>query len=361
VNQPASSGGGAPDRSVPIQLIDDPLPPPPRNPLALPPARRPRSVRRTSSIDMTWPEGPGTPMRMRGRARDVATGADGEVRVLADDAMEASIGPERTIAAITCDPDRAGIGELVGARGGGGLRSAVDDALPNDRRQCTPLALLLDDIAGASLVGGFAWSRHSPEWMSGFAREGESPKVPIPRRTMIGICAGFRPGAATLLPDGTHKGGGHNVVPVPPLTDPDDAIGWHPLASMPEVAMRRARRMDVWREGDTYRIDAHFRDSCSDPELAEVAVHEYSIHATIDAAALVLTEVAAVPRVLPYSECPAAAPNVGRLVGLPLAQLRLGVLEMLKGIECCTHLNDALRALADVATLLAAVEDATAA
>ena len=361
MNRPANSEGGAPDRSVAIQLVDDPLPPPPRDPLSLPPARRLGSVRRTSSIDMTWPEGLGTPMRMRGRARDIATGANGGVRVLADDAMEASIGPERTITHIACDPDRAGIRELVGARGGGGLRSAVDDALPDDRRQRTPLALLLDDIAGASLVGGFAWSRHSPDWMRGFAREGDGPKVSIPRRTMIGICAGFRPGSATLLPDGTPKGGGHNVVPVPPLTDPADTIGWHPLATMPEVAMRRARRMDVWREDDVYRVDAHFRDSCSDPELTEVGVHEYSIQATIDAAALVLTDVAAAPRVLPYSECPSAAPNVGRLVGLPLADLRLGVLEMLRGIDCCTHLNDALRALADVATLLGAVDDARAA
>jgi hypothetical protein len=361
VTQAANSEEGQRDRSAAISLIDDSLPPPPRDPLPLPPARRLGSVRRTSSIDMTWPEGPGTPMRLQGRARDIVTGATGDVRVLADDTMDASIGPERTIAAIACAPDRAGIRALVGARGGGGLRSAVDDALPDDRRQRTPLALLLDDIAGASLVGGFAWSRHSPEWMAGFARQPDGPKVVIPRRTMVGICAGFRPGAATLLPDGTPKGGGHNVVPVPTLTDPADLIGWHPLAAMPDVAMRRARRMDVWRDGDAYRVDAHFRDSCSDPELTEVAVHEYSIEATIDAGDLVLTHVAAAPRVLPYAECPAAAPNVGRLVGLPLAELRLGVLDMLKGIDCCTHLNDALRALADVASLLGAVDDARAA
>ncbi len=141
------------------------------------------------------------------------------------------------------------------------------------------------------------WSVASPG--PGTARTGwpgspgrrTTPKVVIPRRTMVGICAGFRPGAATLLPDGTPKGGGHNVVPVPALTDPADLIGWHPLAAMPEVAMRRARRMDVWRDGDAYRVDAHFRDSCSDPELTEVAVHEYSIEATIDAGTLVLTHV----------------------------------------------------------------------
>jgi hypothetical protein len=307
---------------------------------------------------MTWPDGPGTPMRMRGRARDIETGLDGEVQILADDTMEATVGPERTIAAITSDPDRPGIRDLVGARGGGGLRSAVDAALPDDRERRTPLALLLDDVAGASLVGGFAWSRHSTDWMRGYAPEGSESRPPVPRRTMIGVCAGFRPGSGTLLADGTPKGGGHNVAPVPPLTDPDDAIGWHPLDALPEVAMRRARRMDVWRDNDVYRVDAHFRDSCSDPEATEVAVHEYSIEATIDAATFIVTSVAATPRVLPFAECPAAAPNVGRLVGGLLGDLRVNVLALLKGPDCCTHLNDALRALADVAALLGIVDRA---
>jgi hypothetical protein len=295
-------------------------------------------------------------MHMLGRARDLETAADGGPRVLAYDTMDASIGPDRTIAAIECHPGRSAIGDLVGARGGGGLRGAVDAALPEDRRHRTPLALLLDDVAGASLVGGFAWSRHRAEWMRVDAQKGENPRPPVARRTMVGICAGFRPGAATLLPDGTPKGGGHNVAPVLPLADPDDPIGWHSLAALPAVAMRRARRMDVWRQDDLYLIDAHFRDSCSDPEEAEVAVHEYSIEATIDAATRVVTHVAATPRVLPFAECPAAAPNVGRLVGRPLDDLRLSVLELLKGVDCCTHLNDALRALADVAALLGAVD-----
>jgi hypothetical protein len=352
VEPPTPSGRTA------IPVIDDNLPPPPRDPQESPPARRPGSVRRTSSIDMTWPDGPGTPMHMLGRARDIETDLDGALRILAYDTMDATVGPERTIVDISSEPDRPGIRDLIGARGGGKLRSAVDEALPVDRQQRTPLALLLDDVAGASLVGGFAWSRHNPEWMRGFAPEGEGPRPPVQRRTMIGICAGFRPGAATLLPDGTPRGGGHNVVAVPPLTDPSDADGWHPLTAMPQVAMRRARRMDVWRDGDVYRVDAHFRDSCSDPEVIEVAVHEYSIEAIIDATTFVVTQVSATPRVLPFAECPAAAPNVGRLVGGQLGDLRMNVLDLLKGPDCCTHLNDALRALADIAALLGVVDEA---
>jgi hypothetical protein len=125
---------------------------------------------------------------------------------------------------------------------------------------------------------------------------------------------------------------------------------------MAAVGMRRARRMDVWREGDEYLVDAHFRDSCSDPTLVEVAVHEYRIDATIDAITGTVTHLVAHPLVLPYAECPAAAPNVEWLVGQPLAELRFRVLEILRGPDCCTHLNDALRALADLNALLETAE-----
>jgi hypothetical protein len=69
----------------------------------------------------------------------------------------------------------------------------------------------------------------------------------------------------------------------------------------------------------------------------------------------VLTSVWADPRILPYAECPLAAPNVDRLVGTPLAELREVVLERLKGVAGCTHLNDALRALAEVPRLVASL------
>jgi hypothetical protein len=56
--------------------------------------------------------------------------------------------------------------------------------------------------------------------------------------------------------------------------------------------------------------------------------------------------------VLPYVECPGAASNVDRLVGVALGDLRAEVLNLLKGIDCCTHLNDALRSLAEAPILV---------
>ena len=117
--------------------------------------------------------------------------------------------------------------------------------------------------------------------------------------------------------------------------------------------MRRARRIDVWCD-TLIHIDAHFQDSATTPEGSRVALHEYRIRATADPVSLALLSLEAEPRVLPFAECPAAAPNAGRMVGKSLTALREAVLDELRGVAGCTHLNDALRALADVPLLLPA-------
>ena len=59
----------------------------------------------------------------------------------------------------------------------------------------------------------------------------------------------------------------------------------------------------------------------------------------------------ATPRVLPWFECPEAAASAGRLAGRSLDSLRAGVRAEFLGATTCTHLNDMLRALADVEIL----------
>ena len=61
----------------------------------------------------------------------------------------------------------------------------------------------------------------------------------------------------------------------------------------------------------------------------------------------------ATPRALPWPECPQAAASASRLVGQPVGELRDFVRQDLSGTTTCTHLNDLLRSLADVATLAA--------
>ena len=303
---------------------------------------------------MHWPDGLGTQLRLDGRARDLLTPEQGEAVVLAEATMTAGIGPDRMVQDIAADPAPAGLSHLVGARGGGHLRGVLQEHLPAERAAGVPLYLLLDDIAGTSLISGFAWSRHRPDWRGGGPDVG-APPDPATRQAfrarMEGICSGFRPGSSAL----EEVGSGHNVVPVPPLTDSTDPLAWHRFDPVPAVAMRRARRIDVWRQGNELVIDAMFRDTCWEPDGTEVAVHEYALAATADAATGVVTTVTADPRVLPFAECPGAAPNASFIVGAPLAELRAAVLERIRATDCCTHLNDALRSLAEVPVLAAAL------
>jgi hypothetical protein len=162
------------------------------------------------------------------------------------------------------------------------------------------------------------------------------------------------PGSSGLAPDGTSRWT-HRTQPVEPLDAGDDLLAWHRLPAIRVLSMRRARRIDVWRSGAQIRVDAMFQDSSTRPEGGRIAVHEYTLTATADLESMTLARVVPVPRVLPYPECPLAVRQVGALVGAPLADLRSVVLERLSGVAGCTHLNDALRALADVPDLVAAL------
>jgi DUF2889 family protein len=320
----------------------------PRNPVSVPPRRVPGSVRRTSTLLMSFPGGVGSPMEIAGRCRDLHTLDDGDALVLAAAEVRARATLDRRIEEITASPDAPGVQQLVGARGGNDLRAAIDVAVPEHVLGGTPLHLLLDDLAGGTLIGGFAFFLWRDELVELRARTSASP----PRR-MQGICAGFRPGSSALNADGTMSNIEHNIVPTAPLVDPDDPDGWHTLDPPPPIATRRARRIDVRVDGDQFVVDAMFRDNSWQPDGTEIAVHEYSLAATAHRATGVLTSVHAEPRVLPYRECPAAAPNASRLVGQPLRGLRASVLATLRDTDCCTHLNDALRALAEVPVLAA--------
>ncbi len=114
------------------------------------------------------------------------------------------------------------------------------------------------------------------------------------------------------------------------------------------------RRIDVWREGGLIRVDSAFQDSAALPRGGRTGLHEYGLRATADAEGRLLS-IEADPRVLPYAECPSAVVNIQVLIGTPLAEMRGAVLTKLRKTAGCTHLNDAMRALADVPRLVASL------
>jgi hypothetical protein len=321
---------------------------PPADPAVAPPWRRPGSVRRTSTILMFWPQGLGAELHLKGRARDLLTPVQREPEVLRAVDLLAVTGRERDIQRVEAQPSVHGLERLVGCRAGSNLRSAIAQELPEEAAAGTPLYLLLDDLAGSTLISSFAFFR----WADRFPDMRQRLSAGTNTRIMRGICSGFRDGSSALNPDGTLKGISSNTPCPPPLVDPADPLGWHELDDHPEIAMRRARRIDVWNEGGVIGIDSMFRDSCWNPANGEEAVvHEYQILGTADRATGTLLSVTAVPRILPYVECPGAAPNAAWMIGTALRDMRAEVLERLRSTDCCTHLNDGLRALAEVPVL----------
>lgn len=317
-----------------------------RGPHEATPPRRPGSVRRTSTIDMRWPAGPGTQLLLTGRARDLVTPAEGCPFVLDEDVMRAGLDPRtRTIESLSAEPARQGLDALIGARAGGSMRSALTAALADEAEAGTPLYLLLDDIAGSSLIAGFAYL----QWTDHDLLE-KSRRTSGPGRDMTGVCTGFQPGSGALRPDGGSMWN-QQVRPVDPLPRADDPAGWHEIEDITEIAMRRARRIDVHVD-DVIVIDSMFQDSSTTPAGGRVAVHEYHLTATADPRTGELLTIEADPRVLPYNECPLASLNVGKILGTPLSELRTRVREEFPGTEGCTHLNDAMRALAEAPILL---------
>ena len=87
-------------------------------------------------------------------------------------------------------------------------------------------------------------------------------------------------------------------------------------------------------------------------------MHEYDLRVTADRQSLRVLSADATPRVLPFVECTNAPANLARLLGSPLAELRERVITELRGTAGCTHLNDALRALAEVPALVNRLRDA---
>jgi Protein of unknown function (DUF2889) len=322
-----------------------------RHPVGPAPLRRPGSVRRTSTIDTDWPQGYGEPMRMRGHARDIWTPVEGGApTVLAEGSYTLMASPRREILSIETSPERPRAQELVGIRAGGESRAALTRIMADERIAGTPLYLILDDFAGASLVAGWVWSNWVEDWAA-LAEKMGTRKTAGRGGSMEGVCTGFSPGSSALVPEGGGAIGAQSRTRVPPLVNPADPAGWHDLNAQAGVGMRRARRIDVWADGDGWAMDIGFQDSGTAPDGGErIAVHEY--HVTARAVDGILADLVVDPRILPFRECPGAVVHAQRMLGKPLVEMRAAVLETLPGTLGCTHLNDVLRSMAEVPMMM---------
>jgi hypothetical protein len=331
----------------------------PHHPVTGTPDRRPGSVRRTSNIDSTRPDGLAGDLVLIAFARDLVTAADGTGSTVAEAELLARTDGRFRLRSLSSHPELAALQSLLEAVVGPGFRGRVAAAGSDAPEPGSLLHLLLDDLPGAALVSGYAVQR-----AGGF--EDEGPRVlPDPaasgaRETMATMgddrCAGWAHDA-TMMTTIRQQG----VVPVslgppaPVLERADDALSWHGIEPLPPHGMRRRRRLDVVAPeapGGPYHIDAHFRDSHADKDGTEWVLHEYAVAGTVDHGGERVLELAAEARVLPWMECPQAVASASRVAGMALGELRTRVRHELVGRSTCTHLNDTLRSLDDVSVLI---------
>jgi len=324
---------------------------PPQFPLArqsagVAPPRLPGSIRRTTSIDSTWPDGASAPRLMIGHARDIITPLDGsEPVVIAEASYRLRVSPMREILEIATEPADPRMAGLVGTRAGGESRKRIAATVGD--LAGGPLYQILDDFAGASLVALWVWSQWHEDWKA-FANAPAQQQSHGRRGNMLDICTGFAEGSSALGEAGMRVESFLDPVRIGSLASPDDPAGWHPLPDLTGPAMRRSRRIDLWRQGNLLMVDAGFQDGGTSPAGGLRGVHEYRVHAEIDPASQTLLAMQALPLILPFPECPGASIKASRMVGHRVDEFRDTVLTTLEGTLGCTHLNDVLRALADV-------------
>ena len=328
------------------------VPPPLRSTANPAPQRAPNSVRRTMSIDVSWPDGETGGRLFVGRCRDYRTPIGGGTgRVLDEAEFQARLAEDKTITSISATPAPDKIDSLVGVRGGNHLRLFIKETMPELIADGSPIYLPLDDISGTSLVSGSAWSLwngDSPQNMRSRFTPEELEKLMADR---VNVCWGLAEGNSGVTGRGLDNAiGGAEAGDV---RNPADPQGWHLLYDVDGPSFRRARRIEVQRDDKVglIRIEAAFQDSVRRKSGGRGAIHEYNISATADLATGRLLTLVPEPRILPFGECPGAVAITQRLVGRTLGEIREAVLELLRGSQGCTHLNDALRALAEVPKL----------
>ncbi len=296
------------------------------------------ALRRTSTVD-THPAGAGN-SDVDLRARDVVGRAQGAVDVLGQVGMRAHL-IDRVIDDIASDPPDVRLAQLVGARVGPGFRSTVGKLFPDEVRRASLLHLLLDDWVGAALVSGYA-VQHAA------INLGIEEKLPAGTADhMAGICAGFAEDAS-LVPYAKRNGTIPSVHG--PVAPPLDAEGMHDVEELGPHGMRRFRRLDLG-PGDDFeralpRLARRWR-RCRD-DRARVHGHRLRRPERREPSPRS-------PRTWlcchgRNAQAPSEAPHASR--GMTLSELRARIRNEFVGTSTCTHLNDTLRAVADLDALL---------
>jgi hypothetical protein len=313
----------------------------------LPDPARP-GVRRETSLVIS-PRGEWTAgATVAGRVRDVVRTTGDVATTAAGATMAVDTDGAGTLLAVDLPEAVAAAAALLGRGIRGGFRAALASAPGLDAT--SPAAALLDDLPAVQLISGYA-----------LMMEGLVPPAPrIERESdalpLLGVCSGWRPDGVAVERSRAQVRLLGDAAPVPPFAAIAGGSGPDEEPLRPRT-MRRRRFLEVTPATGGWTVSAYLRDSHVAADGIERGLHEYVVAASATGEDLVLDDVVAEPRTLPFADCPLAAPQVTRLSGLRAAEAGRGVLDRLPGTFGCTHLNDLLRtfrALPALTSLLSA-------
>lgn len=257
---------------------------------------------------------------------------------------ELTVNAESVIIESTIQGGRTHPPELVGHALARGWSRALAVVFPDER---TVLATVLEDLAGAFLVSGYAPLR------GGVLAMTLDDAIRAAERQQD-VCIGWaRGGPLVELLARTAQ----NAVPMGPQTAPGAVKSpeWHTMEPLPKHGVRRIRRLDVTRDGPDLIGAAHFRDSYGSTD-SEMVMHEYLVDSRVGNDGCV-SAIAVDPRVLPWETCPGAVHSAQRVVGASVTELVELARQQLRGPTTCTHLTSTVRSLADVAYLASLLLD----
>src|ERR1700722_13660240 len=319
----------------------------------------PDTVRRTLSIEVSpdgdWSAG----LRVTASGRDLLVTGGGGDRVLRAARMSVTLDTASRVTGIESELAALVTDRLIGATAVRGFRArlaGLDDLDPSSIESA-----VLDELPTIRLISGYArmielitltGADGVVEAAAGEAAM-TSPRSDHDRRSpMVGVCAGWAPGATA---DTRVRAG----VPLMAGTPPAAALAlmtpyFHPEPDPRPRSMRRRRILDVTARGSGYEVFEYFRDSHFDAGLREGALHEYEVHARFGpdegdpAGEYTLERVDVVPHALPFGDGPLAAPNAADLTGAPVRDITATVKDRLAGPRGGTPPQDTLRVLRDV-------------
>ncbi len=331
--------------------------------------RRPRSIRRTTSVDICWRNN-NTETVLTGVGRDMVTGdTSDDVRILEVAATTVVLDATAySVHSATIANDPFGIAAwLPGRPAHFKIRKLLHAEHPDFVDSGSLAALLIDEVPGAALISYLAVMRDAdppeesldsldsvdhnvlPELANEASARNNGPAT--------NVCAGWIDGGSMYAGMSTRPFLGEGP-PAPSLLRDDDPIAWHVSAELGRGDICRRRLIDVARNnvsGD-YDVAVFFRDSFIERDMTTSVVHEYGLDLVVDAHTHEVVSIDVSPHVLPSPECPSAVASAQRIVGMHVADVRTHVSARFRGTSTCTHLNDALRSLGDLDVLIAALD-----